>query len=267
MNENIDEEAGREEDAIATMRNPDPADSRPPRPASTPTPAHADRPLAPDELAALARLDSDQPLTDADVVALNRVDEGPDGPGPDPDDVDPDCAPPEWWEAMSGEEKAWFDDPGPEPTQPDVLDAGFTHRGGTGGIGFAPGGLQDRMDACEALAICAGRVWDAGLGTLSDYELTGLVRAARRLTARQAALELAAIGELSARRAEPDGAPGEHLEDEGRGAADADRPRRGQAGRPGRRAEPAARRCRRAGRRADRHRQGRHVRRRADRRR
>jgi hypothetical protein len=170
--------------------------------------------LAPDELAALARLQGDQPLTDADIAALNRLDHGPDGPDIDPDDIDPDCAPPQWWLAMSGEEKAWLDDPEPVPAQPEVLDAGFIHRGGSGGIGFDAGGLLDQMDACEALAVCAGRVWAAGLGRLTDWELAGLMGAARRLTSRQAALELAAVGELAARRAGPDGAPGEHLEDE-----------------------------------------------------
>jgi hypothetical protein len=174
----------------------------------------ADRPLAPDELAALARLKSDQPLTDTDIAALDRLDNGSDGPEIDADDFDPDCAPPEWWQAMSGEEKAWLDDPEPVLAHPDVLDAGFTHHGGSGGIGFAAGGLLDQMDACEALTVCAGRVWDLGLGTLSDGELAGLIGAARRLTSRQAALELAAVSELAARRAGPDGAPGEHLEDE-----------------------------------------------------
>jgi hypothetical protein len=173
-----------------------------------------DRRLAPDELAALARLGSDQPLTDTDIAALDRLDHGPDGPGIDLDDFAPDCAPPEWWLAMSAEQKAWLDDPEPVPAQPDVLDAGFTHHGGSGGIGFAAGGLLDRMDACEELVICADRVWDAGLARLSDAELAGLIGAARRLTSRQAALELAAVGELAARRAGPDGAPGEHLEDE-----------------------------------------------------
>src|SRR5215467_523582 len=166
-----------------------------------------------DELAALARLESDQPLTDTDIAALDRLGHGPDGPEIDPDDCDPDCAPPEWWLAMSGEEKAWLDDPEPVPAQPEILDAGFTHRGGGGGIGFAAGGLLDRMDACEALAVCAGRIWDAGLGRLSDGELVGLICAQARVASRATAGKLAAIGELAARRAGLDGAPGEHLDD------------------------------------------------------
>jgi len=197
--------AGGKEVVITTMSSSDPADFVDPS-------DHAQPAL--DELAALARLESDQPLTDPDIAALDRLDHGPDGPEIDPDDCDPDCAPPEWWLAMSGEEKAWLDDPEPVPAQPDVLDAGFTHRGGSGGIGFAAGGLLDRMDACEALTVCAGRVWDQGLSMLSDGELAGLIGVARRLSSRQAALELAAVGELAVRRAGPDGAPGEHLEDE-----------------------------------------------------
>src|SRR6185437_7699698 len=63
---------------------------------------------------------------------------------------------------------------------------------------------------------------------LSDDELIGVMAAARRGTSRQAALELATIAELAARRAGADGRPGEHVEEEvaaaltltGRAAAD-----------------------------------------------
>jgi hypothetical protein len=176
------------------------------------------RPLAAGELAALARLHSDEPLTDADLAALDRLDEGGDGPDADPrewEHGDPETGAPPEWMALSGEERAWLDDrPEPAPARPEILDAGFTHRDATGGIGFAGGGLLDAMPAGQELAACADRTWDAGLGTLSDDELAGLICAARRNASRQAALELAAIGELAARRAGPDGAPGEHLEDE-----------------------------------------------------
>ena len=206
---------GGKEATVTTMSNSDPADfvdpsdqalpasdDQPQTPRNRAVSARPDdvRPLAPDELAALARIESDQPLTDADIAALDRLDHDPDGPEIDPDDFDPDCAPPEWWLAMSGEGKAWLDDPEPVPAQPDVLDAGFTHHGGSGGIGFAAGELLDQMEACEALTVCAGRVWGLGLGRLSDGELAGLIGVARRLSSRQAALELAAVGELAARR-------------------------------------------------------------------
>ena len=176
------------------------------------------RPPAADELAALARLDGEQPLTDADVAALNRLDERPDGPDVDPREWelgDPETGAPPEWMALSGEERAWQDDrPEPAPVRPEILDAGFTHCDATGGIGFAGGGVLDTMPAGQELAACADGTWDAGLGKLSDDELAGLIRAARRNASRQAALELAAIGELAARRAGPDGAPGEYLEDE-----------------------------------------------------
>jgi hypothetical protein len=191
-------------------------------------PAHRGRPargqerggrrLAPDELAALARIEGDEPLTDLDIAALDRLDEGRDGPDADPREWefgDPETGAPPEWMALSAEERAWLDDrPEPAPPQPEILDAGFTHRGGGDGIGFAAGGLLDRMDACEALAVSAGRTWDLGLGRLSDSELVGLICAQARLAARATAGKLAAIGELAARRAGPDGAPGEYLEDE-----------------------------------------------------
>jgi len=102
----------------------------------------------------------------------------------------------------------------PGPEVPDWLDAGFTHREGTGGAGFAAGGVLDRTPAGWLLAMAADRTWDSGLGQLSDPELVGLLSAAQRNGSRQAALGLAVIGELAARRAGPDGIPGEHLQDE-----------------------------------------------------
>ena len=70
------------------------------------------------------------------------------------------------------------------------------------------------MAAGAPLAAAADRAWAGGLGRLSDGELAGLLAAARRNASRQAALELAVITELAARRARPDGVPGEHLSDE-----------------------------------------------------
>jgi hypothetical protein len=92
--------------------------------------------------------------------------------------------------------------------------AGFTHRDATGGIGFADGGIWDRMDAGEALSRAAEQAWADGLDKLSDGELVGLMAAAHRNGARQAALKLAATSKLAARRDAPDGTPGEHVEDE-----------------------------------------------------
>jgi Domain of unknown function (DUF222) len=69
------------------------------------------------------------------------------------------------------------------------------------------------------LAGLAGDAWAAGLGRLCDDELIGVLRAARRLASWSAALELAAVADLAARR-EADAktagtcAPGEHIGDE-----------------------------------------------------
>ena len=96
----------------------------------------------------------------------------------------------------------------------EVLDAGFTHRQGGQDRGFAAGGVLDRMEPGGTLAVLAARVWEDGLGRLSDDELCGFLAAQRRLASRAAAAELAAVAELAARRAGPDGRPGEHVEEE-----------------------------------------------------
>src|SRR5215475_7595948 len=87
------------------------------------------------------------------------------------------------------------------------------------GCGFAAGGVADELPPGPALAGLAGDAWAAGLGRLSDDELIGVLRAARRLASWSAALELAAVTDLAARReAEAAGtgscAPGEHIGDE-----------------------------------------------------
>src|SRR5262249_5871114 len=87
------------------------------------------------------------------------------------------------------------------------------------GCGFAAGGVGDELPPGPVLAGLAGDVWAAGLGRLSDDELIGVLRAARRLASWSAALELAAVTDLAARReaeaaeAEPC-ARGEHIGEE-----------------------------------------------------
>ena len=65
------------------------------------------------------------------------------------------------------------------------------------------------------LATLADEAWQGGLGGLDDDELVGLLRAARRLASRAAALELTVIADLAGRRrARPDRDgpdPGEHV--------------------------------------------------------
>src|SRR5262249_44974229 len=58
----------------------------------------------------------------------------------------------------------------------------------------------------RALAGFAADAWAAGLGRLSDDELIGVMRAARRLASWAAAMELAAIGDLWRRRVAEDDA-------------------------------------------------------------
>jgi hypothetical protein len=133
---------------------------------------------------------------------------------------DPDNSPPDGWELMTeaqrralvGHDDLYEDD---EPTvAPEVLEAGFTHRYGGSGVGFAPGGPLDAMLGGEELAWHAGNVRRRGLGGLSDYELCGLIGAAGRLESWSAELKLPAVAELDARRAGTDGREGEHVAEE-----------------------------------------------------
>jgi len=85
---------------------------------------------------------------------------------------------------------------------PEALAAGFSHRDQIPGArGFAAGGLLDTMEPGPVLAGFAEDVIDGGLAVLSDDELARVMGAARRLASRAAAIELAAVADLAARRA------------------------------------------------------------------
>src|SRR6266536_2039450 len=85
---------------------------------------------------------------------------------------------------------------------PEALAAGFTHRDQVPGArGFAAGGLLDTMEPGPVLAAFAEDVIDGGLPAISDDELARVMGAARRLASRAAAIELAAVADLAARRA------------------------------------------------------------------
>jgi len=101
-----------------------------------------------------------------------------------------------------------------EPAVREALEAGFTHRYGGHGTGFTAGGPLDVMLPGPDLARHIGQARQRGLGALSDDELCGLIGAARRLSSWQAELELAAVAELDARRADPHGGDGEHVAEE-----------------------------------------------------
>src|SRR5262249_47201073 len=82
----------------------------------------------------------------------------------------------------------------------EVLKAGRWDRACGDGGGFAAGGVTDHLPPGSVLAGFAGDAWAAGLGRLSDDELIGVMRAARRLASLAAAMELAAIGDRWRRR-------------------------------------------------------------------
>ena len=97
---------------------------------------------------------------------------------------------------------------------PEAFAAGFTHRDGGQGSGFAGGGALDVMLPGAELAWHLGQVRQRGLHALSDDVLAGTVGGAARLESFAAELKLAAAAELDARRASADGTPGEHVSEE-----------------------------------------------------
>src|SRR5262245_5303509 len=104
------------------------------------------------------------------------------------------------------------------PPGPEVFKAGRWDRARGNGAGFASGGVADDLPPGPTLAGLAGDVWDRGLERLSDDELIGVLRAARRLTSWASAMELSAAGDLWRRRMDEEAAgdtgAGEHTGDE-----------------------------------------------------
>jgi hypothetical protein len=154
-------------------------------------------------------------LTAAELTALDRLDGGW-RPHPDDeaayDNGDPGCD-----EADLGSAPEWAELAGDDEDQPraaEALEAGFTHRYGGTGTGFRAGGPLDEMPPGPDLAWHAEQARQRGLDALSDDELIGLLGGTRRLSSRAAELELAAVAELDARRAGPDGREGEHVAEE-----------------------------------------------------
>jgi hypothetical protein len=210
-------------------------------------PAAPLRPDTPDAAELAARLRAPGELTAADVAALYRLDGGRSRPHDDLGCCDSDpgydaahddlgcCDSDPGYDAAHDDLGCCDSDPGPLPQwvdpaandshetkAPEVLEAGFTHRYGGTGTGFAAGGPLDGMLPGPDLAWHAGQARQAGLGTLSDDELIGVLGSARRLSSWQAELELAVVAELElavvaeldARRAGSDGRKGEHVAEE-----------------------------------------------------
>jgi hypothetical protein len=166
-----------------------------------------------DEL--LRRLEADGDLTDAELTALARLDGGPN----DDDDDDAwdgdleDELPADWDCDPDPDGDAEPDEP-PAPAVPEAYDAGFTHREGGDGDGFAAGGPLDVMLPGPDLARHVGQARRQGWGALSDDELIGVLSATQRLSSWQAEMQASVVAELDARRAGPDGREGEHVAEE-----------------------------------------------------
>jgi hypothetical protein len=164
-------------------------------------------PLTPKELEARLRVPgalSEEELLDA-LSALDRLYEDPGDDDPawhDPrDDPGGDTLPGDDAQPGDGELDGSVEYYGP-PGVPEILEAGFTHRYPThGATRLRAGGPLDTMLPGPELAWHTGAARQRGLGALSDDELIGFMAAARRGESWQAALALAAVAELDARRA------------------------------------------------------------------
>ena len=91
--------------------------------------------------------------------------------------------------------------------------------GGPGPEQFAVGGAADSMAPGPHLAALADQVWQQDLSGLDDDQLTGVLQAANRLAAWSAALRVAAVSGLAARRETAgqesgDWRPFDHIDDE-----------------------------------------------------
>lgn len=116
---------------------------------------------------------------------------------------------------------------GAEETVPDLAGggaeaiwAGFTHADpARTTVGFAGGGSLDQLPPGTVLAGFVDEALSTGLGRLTDDELFGFICAVRRLSSRRAAMELAAVAEVDARRQREAARPGisrisEHVSEE-----------------------------------------------------
>ena len=101
----------------------------------------------------------------------------------------------------------------PGPASPDPAPASPRPRD------FAVGGAADAMAPGPELAALADQVWQQELARLDDDQLTGVLQAANRLAAWSAALRVAAVSGLAARREaagreSADWRPFDHIDDE-----------------------------------------------------
>jgi hypothetical protein len=152
-------------------------------------------------------------LTTAEIAELNRLD------WEDPSDEndpryfdDPDTSAPEWWQALPAAEQARQIEESLSPALvAESIAAGFTHRYGGNGSGFAAGGPLDLMLPGPVLAGHVSRVAQSGLAYLSDDALIGYLEANQELESWASGNKYTALLELDHRRAGPDGREGEYV--------------------------------------------------------
>ena len=181
-------------------------------PAATPTPGRLPGQPSEDPVLTDDCGQADDPWLDEPPGPPSGPDDDESGPPPwladDPDDADDVLA---WLDAELAKAAPWlaadpdWDDPAPTgppgPAGPaEVFKAGRWDRSRGDGGGFAAGGLADRLPPGPVLAGLAADRWAAGLDQLTDDELIGVLRAARRLASWAAAMELAAATGLWRRR-------------------------------------------------------------------
>ena len=136
-------------------------------------------------------------------------DAGPDPSDPPPGDLSAELDEEPGWLADQAVQ-AWLEESSDDPPGAVTL---------TAGASFALGGAADTMLPGPVLAGLAERVHGDGLAGLDDNELTGVLQAVDRLCSWSAALRLAAVSQLAARReagarASGDWRPFEHAGDE-----------------------------------------------------
>jgi hypothetical protein len=139
------------------------------------------------------------------------------------DEFDPEVSSPDgtdaWLDGMPPELRAELRSDSPDGTG-GALGAGFVHEStARPGTGFAAGGVLDQLPPGPVLAGFVGEAQAAGLSTLTDSELVGVIGGSRRLASLAAAQEVTGIIALARRRAAESrehGDPGlvEHVNDE-----------------------------------------------------
>lgn len=119
---------------------------------------------------------------------------------------DPYCDPPDGADAWAADVPADLRSPCLTATEPapvcEAWPGGMLSPDTGRGAGFAAGAVADGLPPGVALAGFVSDVWAGGLDRITDDELIGVLQAWRRLTSWTAAGELAAVAELSRRRAD-----------------------------------------------------------------